>query len=63
MAGDLEGSHLNAVELAELVRQMREAQRLYFRERSPQALSVAKELERRVDRAVDEVLNEQPKLF
>lgn len=54
---------MNITELAELVRQMRDAQRTYFRERSPQALSVSKELERCVDRAVDDVLDKQPKLF
>ena len=50
-------------ELARLVRQMRDAQRTYFRERSPQSLSFAKELERRIDRAVSDVLDKQAKLF
>lgn len=50
-------------QLAELVRQMRDAQRNYFSERSPQWLSTAKELERRVDAAVKEVLDSQMKLF
>ena len=50
-------------ELARLVRQMRDAQRAYFRERSPQALSVSKELERRIDRAVANILDTQPRLF
>ncbi len=50
-------------ELALLVRQMRDAQRTYFRERSPQALSTSKELERRIDRVVADVLDKQPKLF
>ena len=50
-------------ELAQLVLQMRNAQRTYFRERSPQALSVSKELERRIDRVVADVLDKQPKLF
>ena len=50
-------------ELAELVRQMRDAQSNYFRERSPQWLSTARELERRVDRAVVDILDSQKKLF
>lgn len=50
-------------DLAQLVRDMRQAQCTYFRDRSPQALSRSKELERRVDRAVSEVLDKQPKLF
>lgn len=50
-------------DLAKLVREMREAQRSYFTERSPQWLSKAKELERRVDRAVADVLDKQGKLF
>lgn len=50
-------------ELAELVRQMRDAQKSYFRERSPQWLSQSKELERRVDRAVSDVLDRQGTLF
>lgn len=54
---------MNITELATLVRQMRDAQRTYFRERSPQALNASKELERRVDRAVADVLDKQPKLF
>lgn len=54
---------MNITELATLVRQMRDAQRTYFRERSPQALNTSKELERRVDRAVADVLDKQQKLF
>lgn len=50
-------------ELATLVRQMRDAQKTYFRERSPQALNYSKELERRVDKAVSDVLDKQVELF
>ena len=50
-------------ELAELVRQMRDAQRQYFSERSPQVLSKAKELERRVDSEVKYIMDGQKKLF
>jgi phosphate uptake regulator len=50
-------------ELAQLVKQMREAQRQYFKERSPQWLSTAKELERRVDKEVMQILDSQKELF
>ena len=58
-------------ELAELVKQMRDAQNTYFKEKSrrwstevdPQWLSTAKELERRVDSAVKNILDGQKKLF
>ena len=65
--GELEDNKRNAemtaTDLAELVRQMRTAQKTYFRERSPQCLSVSKELERRVDKAVSDVLEKQGRLF
>ena len=50
-------------ELAELVKQMRQAQRQYFKERSPQWLSQARELERRVDKAIADIQDKQKKLF
>ena len=58
-------------ELAELVQQMRAAQAKYFRMRRTdaradqlaRALSESKELERRVDKACDDVANKQPRLF
>ena len=49
--------------LAELVKEMRNAQKCYFRERSPQWLSTAKELERRVDAEVKKLLDSQKELF
>lgn len=49
-------------ELAELVAEMRRLQREYFRTRSSTALESSKVLEKRVDRAVLECL-EQPSLF
>ncbi len=48
--------------LARLVGEMREAQRRHFRTRSQGDLDASKALERRVDQAVREVL-EQPSLF
>lgn len=50
-------------EFAEEVRQMRYQQRRYFAYRMPEVLARSKELERRVDRIVDEILNNQPQLF
>jgi len=53
----------DAADFIELVRQMRQAQRAYFRDRSPAALARSKELERAVDRAIAAALTTQPKLF
>ena len=50
-------------EFAEEVRQMRYQQRRYFAYRMPEVLERSKVLERRVDRIVDEILNNQPQLF
>jgi len=50
-------------DLAVLVREMRDAQKAYFKERSPQQLSVSKELERRVDKVVADILDKQTKMF
>lgn len=54
---------MNLEGYAALIRQMRQAQNDYFRERSPQLLSRAKELERRVDDVTAEVLDKQGTLF
>lgn len=48
---------------AEEVRQMRYQQRRYFAYRRPEVLERSKELERRVDKMVDEILNINPQLF
>ena len=53
---------MTAVYLAKLVADMRNAQREYFRTKSSAALGMSKALERRVDRAVEDVLR-QPSLF
>lgn len=51
-------------ELARLVASMRAKQSEYFRDRNPSLLNVCRDLERRVDRAIDEILNPpQPGLF
>lgn len=47
-------------ELAGLARRMREAQRRYFRERTPGSLEESKRLERELDRATAEVLDPRP---
>jgi hypothetical protein len=48
---------MTVVELARLVADCREAQREYFRDRTPNALGRSKKLERDVDEAVRTVLN------
>lgn len=53
---------MTAVELAKLVADMRNAQKEYFRTRSGPALEKSKQLEKRVDTAVKELLD-QPQLF
>jgi hypothetical protein len=50
-------------DLARLVRRMRKAQSAYFRERTTERLNVARDLERKVDRCVSHVLDDQRKLF
>lgn len=52
---------MTATELARLVAEMRTCQREYFRTRSGSALESSGAAERRVDRAVEEVLR-QPTL-
>jgi hypothetical protein len=47
----------------QLVAEMRDAQKEYFRERSPQNLAAAKSLEKRVDQALAEVADGQRELF
>jgi spermidine synthase len=54
---------MTLIELAELVQQMRNAQKEYFRTRSGSALDNAKRLEKRVDEALGTVLSQQPGLF
>jgi hypothetical protein len=53
---------MNVKEIAELGAAMREAQKEYFRTRSEAALAKSKELEKRFDLAVREILT-QPTLF
>lgn len=48
---------------AEEVRQMRYQQRRYFAYRRPEVLERSKELERRVDKMVEEILSENLQLF
>lgn len=46
-----------------LVREMRQAQEQFFRERGKEILFKAKKLEQQVDEEVQTLLDEQPKLF
>jgi hypothetical protein len=52
---------MTTTELAELAKRMRDKQKEYFRTRSTAVLEESKELERRFDAAVSEVLD--PQLF
>lgn len=47
---------MTAEELAERVRDMRKAQRDYFRERTPERLDAARRAERAIDALVGEIL-------
>lgn len=51
---------MTVVELARLALETREAQRRYFRERTPEALERSKALEKRLDAAVKEILDPPP---
>jgi len=50
-------------DFVELVADMRRSQKDYFRQRDRQALSHSKELERRVDQAVEDHQQKQKQLF
>ena len=50
-------------EFISLVERMRTAQKAYFRRRTPEALQTSKELEREVDRVIEEGKNKTGKLF
>jgi hypothetical protein len=50
-------------EFIELVRQMRSAQKEYFRTRSKDVLNRSKELERKVDAELQSINNTQQTLF
>jgi len=54
---------MTAIELANLVAEMRHAQKEYFRTRSTSALEESKRLERQVDDACQAILDGQKKLF
>ena len=50
-------------EFIELVREMRAAQKEYFKTRSKEVLNRSKELERKVDTELQSINNTQQKLF
>ena len=50
-------------EFAQLVHDMRRYQREFFRTRDKNAIIKSKILERKVDEALDQFFNRQPKLF
>ncbi len=54
---------MNAIELATLVQELRNAQKEFFRTRERDILLKAKTLEIQVDEAVEKILNPQKTLF
>lgn len=48
---------MNVEEFAKLVKEMRDAQKMYFKTRDSKVLSESKRLEKEVDNAVDLLLN------
>lgn len=52
-----EGDGMNIEEFAKLVKEMRDAQKTYFKTRDSKVLSESKRLEKEVDKAVDLLLN------
>lgn len=48
---------MNIEEFAKLVKEMRDAQKTYFKTRDSKVLSESKRLEKEVDKAVDLLLN------
>lgn len=55
---------MTAEELARLAKKVRDAQRYYFSTRTSQALNESKDHERRLDKAIDAILNPpRPGLF
>jgi hypothetical protein len=54
---------LNVMEFIELVREMRAAQKEYFKKRSKDVLNRSKELERKVDAELQSINDKQTSLF
>ena len=54
---------MTAEELAQIVQQMRTAQKTWFKDKDQGALQEAKRLERMVDRCCEIILAEQKELF
>lgn len=54
---------MNAREIAELVKRMRDAQKAFFAHRDRRDLGRAQQLEREVDTRVEEILHPKPSLF
>lgn len=54
---------MTTTQLAQIVQDMRRAQKKFFDTRDPYYLKTSKELEKKVDRAVEDVLNPKIDLF
>jgi hypothetical protein len=56
-------SEITREELAQLVFEMRTSQKTFFRTKDFGVIHKCKDLERRVDELVEDILDKQPKLF
>ena len=54
---------MTTIELARIVRDMRQAQRTYFADRNTENLQVSKTRERAVDRLLADIIEDQPALL
>ncbi len=54
---------MTTIELARRVQAVRQAQKLYFRTRTGEALNESKGLERELDKIVDEILVDRPAML
>ncbi len=54
---------MTAIELARRVKAVRDAQRRYFKSRTIEALDESRRLERELDKAIREILEDRPALL
>jgi hypothetical protein len=54
---------MTTIQLARCVQEMRQAQKLYFRTRTVEALDESKRLERELDKLVNEIISDRPAML
>lgn len=54
---------MTTIELAKRVQEMRQVQKLYFRERTDKSLEESKRLERELDKLVKEIISDRPPML